>query len=428
MEEAGLPPLPRTAWLAIDLERLAGNLAALRGAVPAGVRIEPVVKADAYGHGSVPIARALAAAGADGLCVATFDEAVELRAAGLTLPLLVLYPIPPTLATDAARKRIAVSVGDEVLLARTLASLADDPPAEPLAEPLAVHLEIETGLGRGGVLPGRAAAAARAIAASPRAELIGAWSHLSEADGPARTTGQVDQFDRAAALLAAEGAPVRRWHLAASGGLFAASVRLYDSVRCGLSVYGVLPDGLPIASARASATAALRPVMSLRARPVRVVDLPAGSGVSYGARWVATRPSRIATLPIGYADGFSRIRSNRSEALVRGHRVPLVGSVAMDAVMADVTDVPGTRVSVDDEFVLLGEQGTERIDAVDLARIGTTISWEVLAGMARRLPRVYYAAAGPIGLRTLTEERGQWPTPYPDRADRGASAERPPTT
>jgi alanine racemase len=154
--------------------------------------------------------------------------------------------------------------------------------------------------------------------------------------------------------------------------------------------------------------------MSLLARPVRVIDLPAGRGISYGARWVTPRPSRIATLPVGYADGFSRIRTNRSEALVRGVRVPLVGTVAMDAVMADVTDVPGLPVTVDDEFVLLGEQGTERITAVDLARIGTTISWEVLAGMARRLPRVYYAASGPIGLRTLTEERGQWPTPHPE--------------
>ena len=142
------------------------------------------------------------------------------------------------------------------------------------------------------------------------------------------------------------------------------------------------------------AAAALRPVMSLHARPVRVIDLPAGHGISYGARWVTARPSRIATLPVGYADGFSRIRTNRSEALVRGVRVPLVGTVAMDAVMADVTDVPRAPVTVDDEFVLLGEQGSERITAADLARIGTTISWEVLASMARRLPRVYYAASG----------------------------------
>ncbi len=146
--------------------------------------------------------------------------------------------------------------------------------------------------------------------------------------------------------------------------------------------------------------------MALLARPVRVADLPADHGISYGPSFRTTRPSRIATLPVGYADGWSRSLSNRASAIVRGRRVPLVGTVAMDAVMADVTDVPGRPVDTTDEFVLLGAAGGERITAAELAQQRTTISWEVVSAMSRRLPRVYHAAAGPVGLRTLTEPRG----------------------
>ncbi|HLO35391.1 MAG TPA: alanine racemase C-terminal domain-containing protein, partial [Candidatus Deferrimicrobium sp.] len=150
----------------------------------------------------------------------------------------------------------------------------------------------------------------------------------------------------------------------------------------------------------------LRPVLSLHARPVRVSDLPEGHGVSYGPTWRAPRPSRIATLPLGYGDGWPRSLSNRAEVLVRGVRVPVVGNVTMDAVMADVTDIAGRPVDAGDEFVLLGTSGTERISVRDLAPERTTNSWEVVVAMSRRLPRVYHAAAGPVGLRTLTEPRG----------------------
>ena len=150
--------------------------------------------------------------------------------------------------------------------------------------------------------------------------------------------------------------------------------------------------------------------MSLRARPVRVLELAAGTTISYGSRFVTSRESRIATLPIGYGDGFSRLFTNRASALVRGVRVPLVGTVAMDAVMADVTDVPGPPVGVDDEFVLLGEQGEARITADELATEGNTIAYEIVTSMSRRLPRVYDAAAGAVGLRTLTAWRIGWHT------------------
>jgi alanine racemase len=173
----------------------------------------------------------------------------------------------------------------------------------------------------------------------------------------------------------------------------------------GLSTYGIVPDELT--DVPDETRASFRPVMSLHARPIRVAELPAGHGISYGPSFTTSRPSRIATLPLGYGDGFARAHANRAEALVRGSRVPLVGNVTMDAVMADVTDAPGPPITLDDEFVLLGSQGDERISAQDLAQQRTTNTWEVVTLMSGRLPRVYHAATGAVvGLRTLTRWRG----------------------
>jgi alanine racemase len=408
---AGLPPLARTAWLEIDADALIVNLGAIREAVGEGVRVEPAVKADAYGHGAVPVAEILEAAGADGFSVAAFDEAVELRAGGIKAPILVLYPVPAEYAAEAARLGVALTVGDERLLRRLLDHVATDGGVAAArtadAQPLLVQLEVETGLGRGGLDPGRVVWAARRLRRTPGIRLEGAWSHLAAPDDGPRTRAQGERLERAVAALVEAGIEVPIRHLSASGGLLAAVPPL-EAVRPGLAIYGLVPDGFaPSHSARGLA-AALRPVMSLRARPVRVVELPRGWGVSYGPTFETRRPSRIATLPLGYGDGWSRSLSNRADALVRGVRVPLVGTVAMDAVMADVTDVPGAPVSVDEEFTLLGEQDGERIDAAELARSRNTISWEVVTAMSRRLPRVYHAAAGPLGMRTLGEGEDRW--------------------
>jgi alanine racemase len=352
-------------------------------------------------------------AGATGLCVATLDEGLELRAAGVRLPILVLYSIPPDGVAVALAAKLAVTAADMTLLGRTLAARVAV--GDATTAPLVVHIEVETGLGRAGIAPADLPAAIGAIRATPGVELAGVWSHLAApGDGP-RSARQATTFDAALATAWPGAArPIR--HLAATGGLLAATVPTYDRVRVGLGLYGIVPDGhVPAGgdASEASAAAALRPVMSLHARPVRVADLPAGHGVSYGPSFETERPSRIATLPVGYGDGWPRLLSNRAAAMVRGRRVPLVGTVAMDAVMADVTDVPGPPVTVDDAFVLLGEQtgplGSGAIDAAELAHERTTITWEVVTQMARRLPRVYHAAAVPVGVRTLTEEIRLWP-------------------
>ncbi|MGA3030130.1 MAG: alanine racemase [Candidatus Limnocylindrales bacterium] len=403
--DGALPPLPKTAWLEIDLDALVSNVRLLRDLLPPGARLEPVVKADAYGHGAVAVARALVRDGLQSLSVATFDEALELRQAGLEVPIFVLFPIPPELAPDALRHCISITVGDEALLSRTLAAL--DTALDQGGGTLAIHLEVETGLGRGGVAPAEVVAAAAAVAASPRAHLAGLWSHLAAAGNAAVSGRQNARFDGAAAFLEAAGVNLPERHIAASGGLLAATAGAYDVVRIGLAIYGIVPDGLNAAEQNRVAAAGLRPVMSLRARPVRVAWLEPGSGISYGPTFTTARRSLIATLPLGYADGYPRSLSNRAEVLVRGVRVRQVGTVAMDAVMVDVTDVPGSEVGVDDVFTLMGEAGGERISALDMAQWGNTITHEVIAAMSGRLPRVYYAAAEAVGMRVVAYDAGR---------------------
>jgi alanine racemase len=307
--------------------------------------------------------------------------------------------VPAGWAADAARLGIALTVGDGEGVAEIVeAGAAIDP-----AQPLAVEVEVETGLGRGGVAVAEVVATARALAAAPGIALTGLWTHFQAVEDAANRAAQVDRFEAAVRTVAAAGIDLPPRHAAASAGLLTGDVVAYDGVRPGLAIYGVVPDELDETVALEGPASRLRPVMSLIARPVRVADLPAGWGISYGPTFRTARPSRIATLPFGYGDGWSRQLSNRASAIVRGRRVPLVGNVAMDAVMADVTDVPGSPVDSGDEFILLGASGKERITADELARERTTNTWEVVTGMARRVPRVYHAAARPVGLRTLTE-------------------------
>jgi alanine racemase len=396
---AGLPPLPRTAWLEIDLDALVSNLGVLREAAGADVAIRPVVKADAYGHGMVPVARALAGAGVDGLSVATADEALVLRAAGIVAPILVLYPVPTTMIETAMRARIAISAGEPASLAAILVATAAAVASVDLG-PLIIELEVETGLGRGGVPVDGVVDVARRIASAPGVVLGGLWTHLQAPQSSPARAAQIARFEEAATALVDAGLPLPPRHATASTGLVADGLIAYDGVRPGLAIYGLVPDELA-ADQRGDAAARLRPILSLHARPVRVLDLPEGSGVSYGPTFVTDRPSRIATLPIGYGDGWSRSLSNRASALVRGRRVPLVGNVAMDAVMADVTDVPGPPVTTGDEFTLIGSQEGGRITVADLAQARTTNAWEVVTTIAARVPRVYHARPGLVDLRTL---------------------------
>jgi len=356
------------------------------------------VKADAYGHGLAPVARVFEFAGADRLCVASLDEAVALRDAGLRVPLLVLFPIPATEVTTASWNSIEITISGADQLHATLDSWR----GESRAGRLVVHVEIDTGLSRGGLKPGDAGAVLGALTA-PDIRVAGLWTHLASPDKADVTSAQLVAFERATASVREAGLPVPPRHVAATGGALTGHALAYDEVRIGLGLYGLFPADLPMSAEGAAAAARLRPAMALKARPLRVETVSAGTSVSYGGRWTAERESVIATLPVGYADAIPR-PAPWGSALVRGQAVPLVGTVAMDAVMADVTDVPGAAVNLRDEFVLLGEQEGATISAESLARARNTIPWEVVTSMSARIPRVYHAGSVLMGLRTLGGE------------------------
>ncbi|MFN8520673.1 MAG: alanine racemase [Chloroflexota bacterium] len=393
----GLPSPDRPAWLEVDTSALRDNVAAIRALVGAGTQVWPVVKDDAYGHGLEVASRSFGAAGAHGLCVATLGEAEAVRAAGVGLPVLILYPIPDASLVDAVRSGFVITVSTShgaESVARTWSEVA---PAD--APELVAHLEVDTGFTRMGVHPERLAEAL-AVLHRPGIRLAALWSHLATPEDA--TTSDEQEARLAAAVALGAGLGVTATHLAASGGLLAGRAVSGLLVRPGLLAYGVSPDdGPPAGLPGAELRAAVRPALRLVARPMRIHEVPTGTRVGYGGTWVAPRPSRIATLPVGYGDGYARA-STGADVLVRGRRAPVVGVVSMDACTVDVTDV--ADVGLDDEFVLLGGQGGDSVPAWALAQRRNTIPWEVLTGMARRLTRVYDAAVGPSGVRTLAGE------------------------
>lgn len=398
LAEAGLPSLPRRVWAEIDLDALTHNVGVFRELIEPGVELMAVVKADAYGHGLVPVARTFAEAGVERLCVASLDEALALRGAGIASDILVLFAIPADGLGEAARHSIQISITDDGPLLKALEQ------GPMLASPIGVCVEVETGLTRGGVKLEVLANVLRRVRSSKKGlGPFAVWTHVASPEDEVATAAQIAAFDRAIDLATSAGefVGVHR-HMAATGGLLTGRVPQYEGVRIGLGMYGLLPQDLPISDRAHAAANKLRPAMALKCHALRVETFPTGTAVSYGGRWVAQRESRIATLPVGYGDGFVRAYSPGANALVRGVKVPLVGSIAMDAVMADVTDVGD--VGLDDEFVLIGSQAGSEIVTNELARLRTTIPWEVVTSMAHRLPRVYHAGSVLKGLRTLAGE------------------------
>lgn len=384
------------AWIEIDLDALIHNAGVLRRAIPSHTALGLLVKANAYGHGLEMAARAAVLGDADQLIVANLDEALAVRRAGLAAPVLVAYAIPPDGIAEAAQAELELSVTGLDTTRRTLEAWAQAR-ARGIANRLDLHVEVDTGMGRGGVAPQDLVEVIRQIDAQPDTNVVGIWSHLANGRDPATSREQTQRFEAAVAQVAATGRPVPRRHLVATEAIFAETAPPYEMARVGLGFYGLLgrdfepePDLLDLA-------AELRPAMTAKARPVRLEWMPAGATVGYGQEWTADRRSLIATLPIGYADGWSRAYWPGAAALVRGRRVPLIGRVSMDSVCADVTDVG--EITPDDEFVLLGAQGGEHITANDLARLHDSIPNEVLCAFGARIERIYIgeSAAIPAG-------------------------------
>ncbi len=368
----------RPAWGEVDLGAVRSNARTLaERAAPAALLA--VVKADAYGHGAVPVARAALEAGATWLGVALVEEAGVLRAAGIDAPVLVLSEPPPDAARAVVSGALTPVVYTEAGIEALAKAVADINPDVPLP----VHLKVDTGMHRVGCAPDTAGTLVDAIDSRPELLLDGICTHLAVADEPDRPESR-EQLDRFRGILhaieAARGRP-RLIHAANSAGLLAVPEARFDLVRAGIALYGVAPS--PALADRVSLTAAL----ALRAQVTYVKDLPAGSRVSYGLRYELERPARVVTVPVGYADGVPRNLGLRGgEVLIGGRRHPIAGTVTMDQLMVDVGEAP---VEVGDDVVLLGRQGDDAITAEEWAERLDTIAYEIVTGIGPRVPRRY---------------------------------------
>jgi alanine racemase len=333
----------------------------LRSRLPAGTRVVAVVKADGYGHGAAQVAQAAVQAGAWGLAVSTLEEAAEIK--GLVEPerILVMGGLAPREIPTAARTGFAVGCSSPEV-AQGL--------AEAATAPLPVHLKVDTGMGRFGCPPEKALELARFIAGAANLQLAGTWTHFHSAEADERATrGQFELFQRTVASLGVD--PGLR-HACNSAAALRYPEMTLDAVRAGIALYGCeAPE--------------MRPVLALRALITHVKEVGPGATVGYGATWRAQRQSRIASVSIGYADGVFRARSNHGWALVKGRRAPLVGTVSMDTVTLDVSDIEG--VAAGDGATFIGADGAERITAEQVARWSGTISYEVLTAIGRRVQR-----------------------------------------
>lgn len=368
----------RATWVEIDLGAVRDNVAELaRIAAPA--ELLAVVKADGYGHGAVPVAEAALAAGASWLGVALVEEGVALREAGITAPVLVLSEPAPVAAAAVVAHRLT----PVVYTAAGVDTLAKAVVERGVDEPLPVHLKVDTGMHRVGAAPDEAVALAARIDQRSELRLGGVLTHLAVADEPADpyTGEQLERFAAVLDDLAAAGLRPSIVHAANSAGTLAFPAARFDLVRVGIALYGIAPVPELAGHAR------LRPALSLKARVSHVKDLPAGARLSYGLRYRMPRAGRIATVPIGYADGVPRnLAAVGGEVVVGGRRRPIAGTVTMDQLMVDVGDDP---VEVGDEVVLIGRQGEAEVTAAEWAERLGTIAYEIVCGIGPRAPRSY---------------------------------------
>ncbi len=365
-------PAGRQTYAVIDVAALRHNYGHIRRIVAADVSILTVVKANAYGHGATICGPTFEKAGAEWLGVATVGEAVELRSAGVNIPILVLSGVNGSDISVLHKYRLTVALLD-IEMARDLAAAAK-------GARIRVHIKIDSGMGRIGVLPEDLPALLDVVRETGAFEVDGIFSHFGNADDVrgAHCDTQLERFHSAVKTLKAAGFDPAWVHLANSAATLSRHETHFSMVRPGIALYGICPPSTP--------TPELEPVMKLVTHIMQIKNLPAEYPVSYGQTWVTRRPSRIAVLPIGYADGYSRRLSNKAEVLVRGQRAPIVGRVCMDLTMADVTDIDG--VEKGDEVVLWGRQGDGEITLNEVAEWQDTVAYEVINQLGKRVPRL----------------------------------------
>lgn len=379
-EPSGAGPLPAAAgdgWLTLEVERAAlmENIAVFRQLVPAPSRLMAVVKADAYGHGLLLAAEAFLQGGADLLGVHSLAEARNLRQGGLSCPIIILGPVTGGQAAQAAALDAEITVGS-VAAVQELATVA-----EALSEVLRVHLKVETGVNRQGVVEGELDQVLGLLGALPGVELVGLSSHFADIEDTTDHTfahRQMGRFRNYQRLLAEAGHEDLARHMSCSAAALLWDATHGDITRVGIGAYGIWPSReTRVATRRENRPeTVLRPAVTWKCRVSQVRQVPAGETVGYGRAWKAMTASRVAVLPVGYSDGWPRALSGRAHVLLHGKRAPLIGRVCMNLCMVDVTHIPEARPG--DAAVLLGRQGDEVITAEMLADSLGTIPYEVL--------------------------------------------------
>ena len=361
----------------IDLDAIAFNVRQTRALVGPNVRICAAVKADAYGHGAVPVSRTILENGIEMLGVATLEEALDLREAGISAPILLLQCTPAGDIPEIVRNDLSTMV-----CSRSFASRLSDE-AIKADKRVKVHIKVDTGMGRVGVQADETVSLARELSTMPGIEIEGIFTHFAcaDEDEQAFTHQQIADFHDVIQAVEAAGIHIPFRHAANSAGMLNVPESYFNMVRPGIMLYGLYDSGF------VSRTPELRQALTLKTGIVFLKELPAESTVSYGRTYTTRRRSLVATIPIGYADGYNRRLSNTAHVLVRGVRVPIIGRVCMDQTMLDVTDVPG--VSIGDEVVLYGKQGDQLITMEEIESLLGTISYEIVCSLSKRVPRVY---------------------------------------
>lgn len=364
-------------YAAIDFDAIAHNVTVLKDYLGPKVVLYAVVKANAYGHGMIPVTRALLESGITHLAVGRVPEGVELRQAGVKAPIMVMgYALPAEAETAVSYDLITTpntTEGAQVLSDRACA----------LGKTAIVHVKVDSGMGRYGLLPEEALPFLDQVVALPGLELEGLYTHFAVADEADKTytRQQFAVFMDVLQAVQAAGHTIRIRHAANSAATLDLPEMHLDAVRVGLALYGLYP------SEDVSRTVPLQPALSLKSHVARLRTLPSGSSVSYGRAYTTSCPTPIALVPVGYGDGYHRILSNRGYVLIRGQRAPIVGRVCMDLFSVDVSAIEG--VSQDDEVVLIGGQNGGSVSAEEVSALAGTINYEVLTNLSARIPRLY---------------------------------------
>jgi alanine racemase len=361
----------------VNLDAIAHNIRAIKTHIGPRVDLIAVVKANAYGHGALQVAQTALRHGASRLAVGRVDEGVALRQAGITAPILVISYTPPDMTEPAVAHHLTPAV-TEMDVAEALSARA-----AALGQRVPVHIKVDTGMGRFGLLPDEVLPFVEHLAALPGVMIEGLFSHFAAADAADKTytRQQFAIFQDVRARLDAAGYPVPLCHIANSAATFDLPDMHLDAVRCGIAIYGLRP------SDEAEPAVPVRPALTLKSRVARVRTLPAGASISYGRTYITPRTMPVALIPVGYGDGYHRLLSNRGAVLINGQRAPIVGRVCMDQFAVDISGLG--PVQVNDEAVLIGSQGDACITAEEVARWADTINYEVTTALLPRTPRVY---------------------------------------